>query len=321
MAKHSKPSFLLLGEAVVDLISTGIAISLEDASDFHRYAGGQVSNLATNLSRLGYDSRLGACVGDDSFGRYFQLRLSEAGVNLDLIQTSPTAPTTLIPIARQTDTPDFIVYRGADSHLTFNDELVSAVDEVQAVHTSAFALSRDPCRTTVLDLIDQAKKAEKLISLDPNYHPGIWPDFPDYRSFLAKVYPLITVTKPSLDDSKRFFGPGYEPGEYLEKYLELGPKIVVLTLGSQGAILGTQEGDRFIIKANDVPVMDVTGAGDAYWTGLLSGLVEGLSPRESAQRGQAIAEYKIGILGPIKHYLSLDQFNERAKLVNIETLE
>ena len=164
-------------------------------------------------------------------------------------------------------------------------------------------------------------KAEKLISLDPNYHPGIWPDIPEYKEFLWKVFPLISITKPSLDDSKRFFGPGYEPVDYLEKYLELGPKVVVLTLGNQGAILGTQEGDRYHIKANDVPVMDVTGAGDAYWTGLLSGLVEGLSALESAQRGQAIAEYKIGILGPIKHYLSLDEFNKRAQNVQVESFK
>ena len=321
MAGYSKPTFLLLGEAVVDLISAGIVNSLEDASDFHRYAGGQVSNLATNLSRLGFEARLVTCIGEDSFGKYLQLRLTEAGVNLDLLQTSSAAPTTIIPVARQTNTPDFIVYRGADRHLTLNAELKSAVLEVQAVHTSAFALSQDPSRSTILEILRIARKAEKLISLDPNYHPAIWPDVPDYKGFLGEVYPLVTVTKPSLDDSKRFFGHGHEPVFYLEKYLELGSKIVVLTLGSQGAILGTQEGDRFHIKANDVRVMDVTGAGDAYWSGLLTGLLEGLSPIESAQRGQAIAEYKIRILGPVKQYITLDEFNQRAKDVQVEPIK
>jgi fructokinase len=67
--------------------------------------------------------------------------------------------------------------------------------------------------------------------------------------------------------------------------------------------------------------MDVTGAGDAFWSGLLSGLLEGLSPLESAQRGQAIAEYKIGILGPVKQFLPLDEFNQRAKLIRIESIK
>ena len=320
MVKHPELSFLLLGEAVVDMISTRIVKSLEEASDFHRYSGGQVSNLAVNLSRLGYRARLAACVGDDSFGKYLRLRYSEAGVDLNLVQTSSTAPTTLIPVTRQTETPDFIVYRGADRHLNLNDDLVSAVSEVQAVHTSVFALSRDPCRSTVLSLLDSARKADKLISLDPNYHPAIWPDIPEFKGFLSEVYPLITITKPSLDDSKRFFGSGYGPVEYLEKYLELGPKIVALTLGNQGAMLGTQEGERFHIKANDVPVMDVTGAGDAFWTGLLSGLLEGLSPRESAQRGQVIAEYKIGIFGPLKQSIPLDEINKRSQAVQIEPI-
>jgi fructokinase len=67
--------------------------------------------------------------------------------------------------------------------------------------------------------------------------------------------------------------------------------------------------------------MDVTGAGDAYWSGMLSGLLEGLSPIESAQRGQTIAEYKIGILGPIKQFLPLDEINKLSLSVQIEPIK
>jgi fructokinase len=185
------------------------------------------------------------------------------------------------------------------------------------VHTSAFALSRDPCRSTIHEILRITKQEDLLISLDPNYHPGIWPDLPDYKGFLEKIFKLVTVAKPSLDDSIRFFGSGFEPIDYLKKFLELGTKIVALTLGDHGSYLGTQDGDMLHIKATEVPVMDVTGAGDAFWSGLLAGLLEGLSPVESARLGQAIAEYKIGIIGPIRQYLPLAEFKKRAEEIQV----
>ena len=318
MTELSKPTFLLLGEAVVDMISTGILESLEDATNYHRFAGGQVSNLAMNLSRLGFSAKLGACVGEDGFGRFLQDRYTEAGVNLDLLQTTTKAPTTLIPISRQTKTPDFSVYRGADRFLSINSQLQTTIDQVQGLHTSAFALSQDPCRSTILNLIKSARENGTLITLDPNYHPGIWPDIPNYKEFLQDVFQYISVTKPSLEDSVRFFGTGFEPADYLEKYLELGPSIVVLTLGDKGVYLGTQEGGRLHIKANQVPVKDVTGAGDAFWSGLLVGLLEGKPPAEAAKLGQVIAEFKIGIIGPVKQFLTWDEFDKRAS--QIQTL-
>ena len=317
MTELSKPSFLLLGEAVVDLISTGIVESLEDATDFHRFAGGQVSNLAMNLSRLGFSAKLGACVGDDGFGRFLRSSYSEAGVNLDLLQTTSKAPTTLITVSRQTKTPDFCVFRGADRLLAINNQLQTIIDQVQGIHTSAFALSQDPCRSTIYELIKTAKDKDILITLDPNYHPGIWPDIPDYKDILQDIFQFISVTKPSLEDGIRFFGPGFEPAVYLEKFLEMGPNIVVLTLGNKGVYLGTQQGDRLHIKANQVPVMDVTGAGDAFWSGLLAGLLDGKSHIEAAQLGQVIAEYKIGIIGPVKQFQTLNEFGKRARQIQV----
>jgi fructokinase len=153
--------------------------------------------------------------------------------------------------------------------------------------------------------------------LDPNYHPGIFSDLPEYLLFLKEIFQLISVTKPSLDDCIRIFGSGLKPVEYLELFLNLGPAVVVLTMGSQGALLGTSAGERVHIHANSIPVRDVTGAGDAFWSGLLIGLLQGMSALEAAQLGQAIAEYKIGILGPVKEFLPLEEFKKQAQKMKL----
>jgi len=314
----SGPTFLMLGEAVVDLISSGIVSSLEDAHSFQRFPGGEVTNLAMNIARLGHDTALGAALGADGFGRYLQKQLDQAGVRLDLIQVTKNAPTTLIPVARQTETPDFIIYRGADKYLRSTGELERALDRCQVVHTSAGSLSHNPCRTTILSLLEQARQDDKLVSLDPNYHPRIWPDRADFVPFLKEVFQLVTVTKPSLDDSQRLFGRGLNPQEYLEAFLDLGPEIVTLTMGRQGVLVGTSQGQRWRLRANPISVVDVTGAGDAFWSGLLTGLLEGREPLEAARLGQAIAEHKIGTLGPVLDFPDLEMFWNQAR--KIETL-
>ena len=320
MVRNTNSTFLLLGEAVVDLISTEIVPSLKNANSFRKFAGGEVSNLAMNLSRLGFSAALGACVGNDGFGNFLHDQIAQAGVNLDLLQTTMEAPTTIIPVTQHTGTPDFSIYRGADRHLTLTDQLLTAVDTCKAIHTSAFALSQDPCRSTILQILRIVREKGLLLSFDPNFHPSIWSDLQDHQAFLRDIFRQFTVTKPSLDDSTRIMGPGLEPVEYLERFLDLGPEIVALTMGNQGVLLGTSSGERVHIHANSVPVVDVTGAGDAFWSGLLIGLLEGKTALESAKIGQAIAEYKIGILGPVQKFPPIRMLNGYAKEITVKIL-
>jgi len=320
MRDISNIKYLILGEAVVDLISTKIVNSLEDAGNFQKFAGGEASNLAMNLSRMGFQVSLGACVGKDNFGVFLRNQFTEAGIDLSFLQATSEVPTTTVSIARQTNTPDFIVYRGADRYLNLTDELVSSIPEYSVVHTSAFALSQDPSRSTIYQLLQVAYQADILISLDPNFHPAIWPDLADNLGFLKEILQLVTVTKPSLDDCIRIFGPGKKPAEYLELFLELGPETVVLTQGNQGALVGTSAGERVHILANSIPVVDVTGAGDAFWSGLLAGLLTGLPVVLAAKLGQVIAEYKIGILSPIRDHLPLQMYLNNAEYISISKI-
>lgn len=318
--KEPELTFLMLGEAVVDLISSGIVASLEEANSFQRFPGGEVSNLAMNLARQGYPTALGACVGADGFGRYLKSQYRQSGVSLRYLQTCQNAPTTMISVARQTETPDFIIYREADRYLQPTEDLKLAARRCRVIHTSAGSLSHNPARTTILELLKIARLENKLISFDPNYHPQIYPDRDDFVEFLKEAYTLISVTKPSLDDSIRIFGPDLEPEEYLNRFLELGPDLVALTMGRMGVLLGTSRGERYQLQANPISVVDVTGAGDAFWSGLLIGLLEGKEPLEACRYGQAIAEYKIGLVGPILDYPERSSLEEQAGSIMVSSL-
>jgi len=288
-----------VGEVLIDLISDEMVPALHRAEGFHRFLGGEVSNVAWNVTALGGQAAVVACVGDDGFGDYLRQQMESMGICTDCLRVASDAPTTVAVNARQTKTPDFIIYRGADANIHPDSVDLETITGSRVVHTSAFALSRDPARSTILRWLELARKNGCLTSLDPNYHPRIWPDVTDFRGVLEEAYQWVDITKPSVDDCDRLLGAERSPADCVEYFLDLGPELVALTMGSRGVLLATADGERVHIRPSDIKVADVTGAGDAFWGGLLIATLDGYHPAEAACVGQIVAEAKIGTVGPM----------------------
>lgn len=268
------------------------------------------------MSRLGNRVALSACVGYDGLGQFAKDEVIKAGINPALLQISRESPTTIAIITRQTQTPDFIIHRGADAFLRSAPEMLNAVTKTKIIHTSAFALSREPARTTIISALKNAKEHNITISLDPNYHPNIWPDTPDFVEQIKEVFKIVDITKPSLEDCQRLFGPRNTPSEYAEIFLNLGAKIILISMGERGIHLATQSGKEYQVEANPkLNVKDVTGAGDAYWAGFLTAYLRGYSELEAAKIGQAFAEQKISQVGPLKNIPEWKVLEDRTKKI------
>jgi fructokinase len=288
---------LAVGETVVDFISSRTVGTLEEADQFGRYLGGSVTNVALNMVRLGGRAAVASRVGDDPFGQFSRRKMDREGIITDYVQIDRETRTTLAFVTRGKDTADFVIYRGSDAHLSTGSLSAEAIDRTRAVHTSAFALSREPARAAVLRTLRAAREKGCLVSLDPNYDPRIDPDVEDFQEVLKEAFQFVMVTKPSRDDCARLFGPDLPPEDCIERFLGWGAEIVALTMGASGVMLATAEGDRFRIWSGRTNVIDTTGAGDAFWAGLLTGLLEEFSPQKAARLGQAAAEAKIGRVG------------------------
>ncbi|MBN1266544.1 MAG: hypothetical protein JXA25_13695, partial [Anaerolineales bacterium] len=297
---HSNLDCLIIGEAIIDLISEDFTDSLSTAFSFNRYAGGQAANTAVNLARLGNTTALAASVGKDGFGLFLTQAITNAGVRPDFIQHCSEAATTLSVITRHTQTPDFIIARGADGFLQPDPNLLQQARTCRFIHTSAFALSRDPSRCSILEVLEEGKTHHALVSIDPNYHPAIWPDIQNYIEILAQAVRFADFVKPSADDCIRLFGPDRTPQECASCFFEWGAQHVLLTMGTEGTLLFCKDGGQYLIQPGKVKVVDVTGAGDAFWAGFITAVLDGKDKLESARIGQALAEIKVATLGPMQ---------------------
>ncbi len=286
---------LCVGELVIDLLSTEQVPSLKEADTFRRYLGGAPTNVARNIVALGGRSALLAATGQDELGEWARQVLREEGVNIENMAVVP-APTTLVLITRHATTPHFLVYRGADRYLSPGHVTTAIVRRARALHTSAFALSLPPLREAVLQALRLAAEAEMLISFDPNFHPLLWEEPEEALAYIAQATAYATVVKPSLDDCARLFGTDSEKA-CAQRFLEWGARHVFVSQGARGVFWMAHTGESAHIPAHDVPVADVTGAGDAFWAGVLLALLDGLSPLQAGYVGQYVAEHKLQRVG------------------------
>ncbi len=87
---------------------------------------------------------------------------------------------------------------------------------------------------------------------------------------------------------------------------------VVITLGSQGALIGTKGHPIQMIVGEQATALDTNGAGDAFAGGFLYALVQGLNLEQAAKLGNKVAAQVVSQYGP---RLSFQQYQEIAKQI------
>lgn len=114
-----------------------------------------------------------------------------------------------------------------------------------------------------------------LIVFDPNLRPLLWPDTKTMCEEVTKAASLADILLPSFDDEAQYFGD-QSPHVTLDRYANLGAKLVVVKNGSNKILAGSSQ--RELIEYMPTPVdqpVDTTAAGDAFNAGFLSAYLGG----------------------------------------------
>jgi aminoimidazole riboside kinase len=290
---------LAIGETLVDCIAQEKNLPLARVTCFKEYMGGSPANITCAVARLGGRAGLISKVGNDAAGRMCLDELNVAGVDTSSVYVDPALSTSRVYVSRTAGTPEFRAERRADVDLKPAELDDDAILSASVIHASTFSLSSDPLRSAVLHALIRAHHAGVLVSLDPNYHSQLWPRRDEALQVLRHLYPIVALTKPSLDDAVRLFGPGYSHETYLDKFLEMGAQLVVLTSGPGYVLVGDRNGYSAYVPVPRIRVADVTGAGDWFWAAFLMAHLDGLPHLEAVRFAIKIASYKLGVVGPI----------------------
>jgi sugar/nucleoside kinase (ribokinase family) len=307
LAIYYKLDLLAVGETMVDFISHEMAHYFRTASQFSRYLGGQPANVAVYVAKLGVRSAVITKLGSDYVGEYVEDQLQHHGVGTEAVSRTGEAATNNAFITRIVSIPDFLVNRGADALLAVRQVDEEMISRARIVHTSAFALSRHPQRLAVKRAMRLNSGLGKIVTLDTNYDPRVWPDKVEAWEILAEVMPYVTIVKPSLEDTRRLFDFNMDEETLEESALtefhDLGAEIVILTR-SGGVVTVSDNGSvERVGPLPKVQVENVTGARDAFWSALLMVHLDGKSWPEAVRFAHEIASLKLRVEGHVERMI------------------
>ena len=89
-------------------------------------------------------------------------------------------------------------------------------------------------------------------------------------AIIERLVALSDVVKVSDEDLEWLF-PAEDAADAAQRWLRLGPALVVVTLGSKGALAACESG-TVTVPPVVVDVADTVGAGDSFMSGLIDGL-------------------------------------------------
>lgn len=258
---------LVVGESLIDLIRR------PEEPDLARI-GGSPLNVAVGLSRLGVPTALHTRIGSDQHGDRIAAHLDANGVVL--LAGSVTSGSTSMAVAHIEG--DLTRY---EFDLTWELDHGVRVDPV-LVHTGSVAAVLEPGASVVKHLIGVLRE-RATVSYDPNVRPQLFGGREDALRQVESFVALADIVKASAEDLEWLY-PGQEPADVARRWLALGPALVVVTRGAQGA-LGVTAAATVSVPARPVEVVDTVGAGDSFMAGLLAALDEaGLVGPENKER-------------------------------------
>jgi 2-dehydro-3-deoxygluconokinase len=267
-----------LGESMVLLLAEQSG-PMREAMTFRRYIAGAESNVASGLSRLGHRSGWFSRVGADEFGRAIVFRIRGEGVDTSHVITDPRAPTGIVIRERRDVGPIEQVYyrRGSAASRLSPDDLDEAyLTQARFLHLTGItpALS-DSCREAVFAAAEIARAAGVTVVLDPNYRSKLW-DADTFARVVRDLASRCDILLPGMDEATLLTAET-DPVVAARHLQALGPSLVVVKVGANGAIALTGDQQIHVPAARLERVVDPVGAGDAFAAGLLAGILRGFS--------------------------------------------
>jgi fructokinase len=247
---------LVIGEALIDIVQ-------REGEVLGEHVGGSPLNVAVGLGRLDRDVDFLTHIADDERGRRIVDYVEASGVRLVPGSTG----------AARTPTAAATIDENGAATYTFDIEWqLSGTPEVApplVAHTGSIAGFLDPGCLATAALLD-AYRLSATITFDPNVRPALIEDHDQAVDRINRLVEKADVVKAS-DEDLRWIDPTRTPEQVATAWQALGPSIVAVTMGGDGAFAVCAAG-TVRVAARPVEVVDTVGAGDSFMTGLIDAL-------------------------------------------------
>ena len=286
---------MMMGEVAPPRAGAGFG----DGRGLVLFPSGSMTIFALALARLGTRVGLLSRVGDDDLGRWMRERVEDAGIDTGGVaavagQLTPLA----LASVDATGYKSFSYYRFAGisdplATLRASDVPDSALRRARVFDFGEASLRSPLMRAETLLLAQRARDLGLAVCYTPNYRASAWGGGAGEAADVQRhALALADVVLMNAEESELLSGFS-DPSAAARRIVALGPSVVVITSGSEGAIVAS---DGAVISIPTVPVEVVfdIGAGDSFHAGFLAVWRPGGDPISAARFASHAAALKIG---------------------------
>jgi len=292
--------------AEFDVLCVGIAVAdvmakpIDDIPDWDRlgtldqiehHTGGCAVNAGVDLVRLGASVAVSACIARDGAGMFLRQSLQDAGLDVSgLVETDRAATSYTFVMIGSDGRRRYLHHIGANAHFTEADVPTELIARARVLHLGGSLLMPAMDGEPTVRLLARAREVGVITSMDTAYNPNV-----DSRALIEPCLPRLDVFVPSVEEAGAITGES-DPEAMLRWLGRFGVPHLGIKLGEEGCIFLAESAVRRY-PAFRVPVVDGSGAGDAFMAGFLYGLLQGWDLYRSATFANATAAHCIQAIG------------------------
>jgi sugar/nucleoside kinase (ribokinase family) len=253
--------------------------------------GGCAANASVDLAKMGVRAAVVGRVGADVFGRVVTDLLRDAGVDVSCLKTTAGADTSQTLIVNvQGEDRRFIHTFGANRDFRAADIPLELLDQVKVLYVGGYLVMPGVSQEELIPIFAQARQRGVKTVLDI-----VVPGKGEYLAHFDRLLPHVDVFLPNNFEAERITGEK-DPLRQAETFQRLGAGAVIITMGSQGALL-VQKDLRLRAGVYPVSFVDPSGGGDAFDAGYICGLLQGAGPEDCLRLASALGASCVRSIG------------------------
>jgi sugar/nucleoside kinase (ribokinase family) len=243
---------------------------------------GTAAAPSMNLAKLGHTVLSVGRVGDDNIGTFLRTTLGLYGADTSGLIADPELQTSSSQLLIRPDgsRPALHVI-GANAALNENDVPWDQITEGVIFHMGGAFVLPGIDGPPMARILKRVKEQGAIVTCDFLMSPR-----PDAQELIGPSLQYIDYLMPNIEEAGWLVGTE-DRAEIIKWLHQMGTGCTLLTLGEDGVSLARNGEPEKVLPSYAIKCVDTTGCGDAFTSGFISGLLDGLDLETAAVRGLA----------------------------------